>query len=66
MMQLARLSAAMDAGAPPSKLAVVAPQDLAFGLGRMYQAHRDLESRSTKQVGVFRTMAEAQAFLASR
>jgi hypothetical protein len=60
--QLAALSASMDAGRP-SKLAIVAAQDLAYGLGRMYQVYRDLQKASTKEVGVFRTLAEALAFL---
>jgi hypothetical protein len=63
VQDLARLSAGMDTRARPSRLAVVAPTDAAFGLGRMYQAHRELDTRSTKQVGVFRTRAEALAFL---
>jgi hypothetical protein len=61
--QLASVSAGMDAVAPQSKFAIVAPSDLAFGLGRMYAAHRSLDSRSTKQVEVFRTLDEALAFL---
>jgi hypothetical protein len=63
VIQLAQLSAAMDAPASASKLAVIAPADLAFGLGRMYQAYRGLEARSTKEVGVFRSREEALAFL---
>src|SRR5262249_36882245 len=49
---LARLSAAMDAPAGASRLAVVAASDLAFGLGRMFQSHRRVDDRSTKEVGV--------------
>ncbi len=60
---LARLSARMDATASSSRLAVVAPEDLAFGPGRMFQAHRRLDRRSRKEVGVFRTLEEALAFL---
>jgi hypothetical protein len=41
----------------------VAPGDYAFGLGRMYESYRRMEGRSTKQVGVFRSLAEAMAFL---
>jgi len=63
VLDLAKVSAAMDRDAPPSKLAIVAATDLAFGLGRMYQTLRGLEHRSTKQVGVFRSLAEALAFL---
>lgn len=61
--QLAALSAGMDLLACPTKFAIVAPSELAFGLGRMYETYRSLESRSTKQVGVFRSMGEALVFL---
>ena len=60
---LASLSASMEHTPGGTKFAIVAAQDLAYGLGRMYQAYREMESRGTKQVGVFRTLAEAQAFL---
>jgi hypothetical protein len=61
--QLSSLSAAMDARARSSKLAIVAPEDLAFGLGRMYQAYRSLNEQSTKTVGVFRSLPDAVAWL---
>jgi hypothetical protein len=60
---LATLSATMDEKGTTSRFAIVAPADVAFGLGRMYQAYRGLDRRSTKEVGVFRTMREALAFL---
>ncbi len=62
MQQLAALSASMDAGGS-SKFAIVAPVHLAYGLGRMYEVYRSLESGSKKEVGVFRTLAEARVFL---
>jgi len=62
MKDLAMLSVAMDPPSP-SKFAIVAPKDEAFGLGRMYETYRRLESGSTKEVGVFRTMDEAVEFL---
>ena len=64
--QLARLAAHMDAPATASKFAIVAPGDLAFGLGRMCEAYRSLDSRSTKQVRVFRSMADACAWLGTK
>jgi hypothetical protein len=64
--QLAELSASMDTTAAQSKFAIVAPGDYAFGLGRMYESYRRLEGRSTKRVGVFRSHAEAMAFLESK
>lgn len=63
VQQLAALSVKMDAGAPASKFAIVAPDHLAFGLGRMYEIYRSLEAGSKKKVGVFRTLPEALAFL---
>ena len=60
---LAKLSAEMDNPVSRSRLAIVASGDFAFGLGRMFQAYRHLESSSTKEVGVFRTMEDALAFL---
>jgi hypothetical protein len=61
--QLASFSAAMDARTPVSRFAIVAPRDFEFALGRMYEARRELDSRGTKRVGVFRTRAEALAWL---
>jgi hypothetical protein len=61
--ELAQLSAAMDEGAPPSRLAIVAPKDYAFALGRLYEAYRGLDQRSRKHVSVFRTVEDALAWL---
>ena len=60
---LARYSASMDAEEPASKMAIVAPGDLAFGLGRMYATNRAMNTQSTKHVSVFRTRAAALEFL---
>jgi len=60
---LATLSATMDDKSTTSRCAIVAQTDIAFGLGRMYQTYRALDRRSTKDVGVFRTMREPQMFL---
>jgi hypothetical protein len=59
---LAALAVAMDTSRTPSRFAIVAPQDVAYGLGRMFEINRELMSAS-KQVGVFRTLAEGLAFL---
>jgi hypothetical protein len=61
--QLARLAAEMDPRSAQSRLAIVAPQELAFGLGRMFKAFRNSEEQGTKEVGVFRTLPEAYVFL---
>lgn len=63
VLKLAAESAASDPPELPSKFAIVAPDELAFGMGRMYQSYRELDPRSTKQVGVFRTLTEALEFL---
>ena len=63
MRDLAALAAGMDHPGQPSRFAIVAPGDLAFGLGRMYSTYRELDPRSTKAVRVFRTMDEALAWL---
>ena len=63
MENLAAVSAASDTPEIPTKFAIVASAELAFGLGRMYQSIRELERRSTKEVGVFRTLPEALSFL---
>jgi len=63
MRALAELSASMDAPRTSSKFAIVATSDEAFGLARMYETYRHLEDAGTKQVGVFRTLNEAYAYL---
>ena len=63
MRQLASLSAQMDKAPRATRMAVVAPQSLAFGLGRMYSAFREMDDRSRKQVEIFRTLHDAMAFL---
>lgn len=61
--ELANLSAEMDAGDAISRFAIVAADDLAFGLGRMYEAYREANQRSIKKVGVFRSPAAALEWL---
>jgi hypothetical protein len=68
VVDLATLSAEMETPSEksrrPPRMAIVAPTDLAFGLGRMYQAYRAMKSDAApRHVGVFRTMAEALEFL---
>jgi hypothetical protein len=61
--ELAAIAAGMDSPSEPSKFAIVAPSDLAFGLGRMFQTFRELNKKSTKKISVSRTMKEAVEFL---
>jgi len=63
VVQLASVSAGMDVREPTTRLAIVAPHDFEFGLGRMYAAHREMDGRSTRRVSVFRTRPEALAWL---
>ena len=63
IQELAKLSAGMDVRSSASRFAIVAPAEFAFGLGRMYEAYRNLDDRSTKKVSVFRSLDEALAFL---
>lgn len=62
MRALAAESADMDTPRA-SRFAIVAPGDLAYGLGRMYAVYRETDRRSTKTVRVFRTMDDAVAWL---
>ena len=61
--ELAALSASMDPPGVETRFAIVAPQSVAFGLGRMYEMLRELQPGSGKKVVVFRTQQEAMVFL---
>jgi hypothetical protein len=60
---LATLAAEMDHPETATKFAIVAPQDAAFDMGRMFAAYRDSNSRSKKEVRVFRSMTAALKWL---
>ena len=71
--ELAALSASMDqrggtvgavgAETQPGRFAIVAPQEIAHALGKMYAVFREMEPGTTKEVSVFRTMDSALIFL---
>ncbi|MBI1795753.1 MAG: hypothetical protein HY076_02275 [Candidatus Eisenbacteria bacterium] len=67
--ELASISAEMDRPAPadgpdrPPRFAIVAPNEIAFAMGKMYETFRQMEPKSMKEVRVFRTRAEALRFL---
>jgi hypothetical protein len=63
MRALAQMSAGMDAPGGAGRFAIVAPGDFAFGLGRMYEAFRDMTPGTRKEVSVFRDRAAALAWL---
>lgn len=46
----------------PSKIAIVAPHDISFGLMRVFQAKATMEEKSN-EIMVFRTMQEALSWL---
>jgi len=61
--RLVELSASMDPPDSHARFAIAAPNKLMFGLGRMYEAYRELQPQSTKVVRVFKTVREAMDFL---
>jgi len=61
--ELAALSASMDLPGAETRMAIIAPQNEAFGLGRMFEMMREMEPGSRRKVGVFRTAEEAMEFL---
>jgi hypothetical protein len=63
MVELAALSAHMEPPDRPSKLAIVATEKIMYGLGRMYEANRESQSKSTKEVRVFWSMSDALTWL---
>jgi hypothetical protein len=63
LQDLASTAAKVDLAPAPSRFAIVAPDDVAFRLGRMYGAYREWQESSSRKVGVFRTIEEAVAFL---
>lgn len=63
LQQLASVAARMESSNSTSKFAVIAPTDIAFGLGRMFQAFREHSDRGARKIGVFRSAKEAKVFL---
>lgn len=61
--RIVELSASTDPPEGHARMAIAAPNKLMFGLGRMYEAYRELQPRSTKAVRVFKTVREAREFL---
>lgn len=62
MRDLAHLSKEMEKRNEESRFAIIAPGDVAYMLGRLYKGMRALTG-GRKNVGVFRTEAEALNFL---
>lgn len=64
MRQLAAYAAEEARQSPIGPVAFISTDPGTFGLGRMYQAYSAAEGR--KDVGVFRSLPDAQAWLAGR
>lgn len=60
---VAQCAASMDVPGKRSRFAIVAPQDLPYGMGRMYEALRTEIPGSVRSVAVFRSRDEAEAWL---
>ena len=53
IQELASVAARMDVATVRSRFAIVAPTDLAYGLGRMFKVYREADERGSKEVDVF-------------
>ena len=63
MKALAEVSARMDDPSAKSKFAIIAREDLQYGLARMYDVYRSMLPTSTHTVAIFRTREEALHWL---
>jgi hypothetical protein len=63
MLSLASLAVQSDDPVHPTRLAIIARENLHFGLGRMYEAHRSMLPGQTRQVAIFRSRADALRWL---
>ena len=63
LAELAKISAYMDDRKIATKFAIVASETFAYGMGQLYEAYRNINPRSTKEVRVFRSMKDAMEWL---
>lgn len=63
MQALAALAVRSDDPMQPTRLAIIAREDLHFGLARMYGSYRSMHPSHSRQVGIFRTRDEALRWL---
>ncbi|NTW58282.1 MAG: hypothetical protein HGB21_07130 [Nitrospirae bacterium] len=63
MKALAELSARMDDPLAKSKFAIIAREDLHYGLARMYEAYRSMQPMNTRTLAIFRTREDALRWL---
>ena len=59
LQEVAVLASSMDLTKEITRLAIVATDNFAYGLGRMYETYRGLQKGNTKQVAVFRSVEDA-------
>ena len=62
MQLFAQLAKGLGA-ASATKLAIVAKNDMASGLGKLFEMYSSMQGGNAKQVGIFGSMAEALSFL---
>jgi hypothetical protein len=63
MKALAELAAGMDDPLAKSKFAIIAREGLHYGLARMYEAYRSMQSKNTRTLAIFRTREDALRWL---
>ena len=63
LRKLAAFAAASDVPDKRSKFVIVAPQDVYFGLSRMYESFREGLPRSHRELAVFHSREEAEGWL---
>lgn len=61
--KVAALAAGMDAAAGAGRFAIVVGDTLSFGLSRMYEAFREIDENSSRQLMVFQGMGDALGWL---
>lgn len=59
---IAVLAAEMDTDTP-SRFAIVASEEVAYGLARMYMSYREVQPGVKKEMGIFATLEEAEAWV---
>ena len=63
IVELGKISAYMDDRNIATKFAIVASDPFAYGMGQLYEAYRNINPRSTKEVRVFRSMKDAMEWI---
>jgi hypothetical protein len=63
---VAHVAARMDLEIGQSRFAIVADDNLSFGLSRMYEAFRDMNEKTSRCLRIFRRLEDALAWLDGR